>query len=188
VSGLGPLFERDRELEVLDHLVAGAQHGEAALVLLEGPAGIGKTRLLSEARDQAQSAGFRVVTARGSEFEREVAYGVVRQLFESLVQDPGQRDRLLRGPAVGAVTRADFTHLKRELALTDGNLGRHLEVLGEAGFVKLTRESTRGRPRTWVAITPKGRKALRREVDALRKIMAQIEGARSEPHADVEVI
>jgi DNA-binding CsgD family transcriptional regulator len=103
MSGLGPLFERDREIEVLEHLVAGAQHGEAALVLLEGPAGIGKTRLLTGARDQARSAGFRVVAARGSEFEREVAYGVVRQLFESLVQDPDQRDRLLRGPAAGAM-------------------------------------------------------------------------------------
>ncbi|MEO6653127.1 MAG: transcriptional regulator, partial [Ilumatobacteraceae bacterium] len=68
-------------------------------------------------------------------------------------------------------------HLKRELALTDGNLGRHLEVLGEAGFVKLTRDTAQSRPRTWVSITAKGRNALRKELDALRKIISQIEDA-----------
>ena len=101
--------------------------------------------------------------------------------IHDLDDDVHQRVRLGILAALSGLTRADFTHLKRELSLTDGNLGRHLEVLGDAGFVKLTRESTRGRPRTWVAITPKGRKALRREVDALRKIMAQIEGPTSEP-------
>src|SRR3954470_21530016 len=98
MSGLGPLFERDREIEVLAHLVAGAQHGEAALVLLEGPVGIGKTRLLTEARDQARYAGLRVVVARDSEFERKVAYGVVRQLFDQLGEMLGTIDAPLRRP------------------------------------------------------------------------------------------
>ncbi len=113
---------------------------------------------------------------------------MIEHPIHDLDDDVHQRVRLGILAALSGLTRADFTHLKRELALTDGNLGRHLEVLGEAGFVKLTRESTRGRPRTWVAITAKGRKALRREVDALRKIMAQIEGEGSEPDAAVEVI
>jgi predicted ATPase len=68
------------------------------LVLLEGPAGIGKTRLLTEARDQARSAGFRVVAARDSEFERKVAYGVVRQLFDQLGEMLGTIDDPLRRP------------------------------------------------------------------------------------------
>jgi DNA-binding PadR family transcriptional regulator len=50
-------------------------------------------------------------------------------------------------------------------------------VLGEAGFVKLTREATEGRPRTWVAITADGKKALRKEINALRKILSQIDAA-----------
>jgi len=44
--------------------------------------------------------------------------------------------------------RADFAHLKGELALTDGNRGRHLEVLGDAGFVRLTMDTAQSRPRT----------------------------------------
>lgn len=104
--------------------------------------------------------------------------------IHDLDDDVHQRVRLGILAALTGLTRADFAHLKRELALTDGNLGRHLEVLGEAGFVKLAREATDSRPRTWVSITASGRKALRKEVHALRKIMSQIDGAESDSPGD----
>jgi len=100
--------------------------------------------------------------------------------IHDLDDDVHQRVRLGILAALTGLTRADFSHLKRELALTDGNLGRHLEVLGEAGLVKLTREATDGRPRTWVAITAGGKKALRKEINALRRILSQIEAADSD--------
>ena len=107
--------------------------------------------------------------------------------IHDLDDDVHQRVRLGILASLSGLTRADFTHLKRELSLTDGNLGRHLEVLADAGFVKLTRETKQGRPRTWVAITSKGKKALRKEVDALRKIRTQIDGAHAEGHAALEI-
>lgn len=55
------------------------------LIAIEGQAGIGKTRLLSTARDLAAEAGMRVLSARGSTLERSFAYGVVRQLFEPVL-------------------------------------------------------------------------------------------------------
>jgi DNA-binding CsgD family transcriptional regulator/Flp pilus assembly protein TadD len=79
------LLERDRELEALDRLVQDALAGDAVMALLEGPAGIGKSSLLAKAREKAAAAGFRVLSARGSDLERESPYGVVRQLFESLL-------------------------------------------------------------------------------------------------------
>lgn len=100
--------------------------------------------------------------------------------IHDLDDDVHQRVRLGILAALSGLARADFAHLKRELALTDGNLGRHLEVLGEAGFVKLTREAAEGRPRTWVAITAGGKKALRKEINALRKILSQVEAAESD--------
>lgn len=100
--------------------------------------------------------------------------------IHDLDDDVHQRVRLGILAALVGLTRADFTHLKRELALTDGNLGRHLEVLEQAGFVQLTREATGSRPRTWVSITSSGKNALRKEIDALRKIMSQIESAASD--------
>jgi hypothetical protein len=102
VSGEGPLLERDRELEMLDGFVRGVLAGEAVVALVEGPAGIGKSRLLAEARSRAGAAGFRVLVARGSDLERELPFGVVRQLFEPMLLDPAARGRWLAGSAAAA--------------------------------------------------------------------------------------
>ena len=96
------LLERDRELELLDRLVQGALGGDGVLALLEGPAGIGKSSVLAKAREEAGAAGFRVLAARGSDLERELPYGVVRQLFESLLLDSDCRERWLSGSADAA--------------------------------------------------------------------------------------
>ncbi|MFC4150003.1 BTAD domain-containing putative transcriptional regulator [Micromonospora mangrovi] len=78
------LVDRERELRVLTGGLADALAGHGRLVLIEGPAGIGKSRLLAEARHTGR-AGFRVLSARGSRMEKEYAFGVVRQLFEPVV-------------------------------------------------------------------------------------------------------
>jgi DNA-binding CsgD family transcriptional regulator len=95
----GALLERDRELGELDDLVRGALEGRAALAFVEGPAGIGKSRLLAAVRERADAEGFRVLSARGSDFERDFPFGVVRQLFEPALTDPELRARWLSGPA-----------------------------------------------------------------------------------------
>ena len=79
------MLERERELAVLRRAVAEAVEGQARVVLVAGSAGIGKTRLLAEARGLAADADLRVLVARGGELEREFAFGVVRQLFEMRV-------------------------------------------------------------------------------------------------------
>ncbi len=78
----GLMLERDRELASLEALVGEAAGGAARLVIIEGPAGIGKTRLIAEVRRQAAARGFRVLAARGGELEHDFPFGVVRQLFE----------------------------------------------------------------------------------------------------------
>jgi DNA-binding CsgD family transcriptional regulator len=79
------LLERDRELAEIDALIAEAAAGQARVAFIEGPAGIGKTRLVAEARRHAADGGFRVLSAQGGELEREFPFGVVRQLFEAEV-------------------------------------------------------------------------------------------------------
>ena len=78
----GVLVERDRDLAIVEEAVAEAARGRSAVVVIEGPAGIGKSRLVAEGRRFAQEAGVRVLAARASELEGELAFGVVRQLFE----------------------------------------------------------------------------------------------------------
>ena len=96
------LFERARELAELEAALTAAANGEGSLVLVEGPAGIGKSRLLAEFRRRARGR-VTVLSARGSELEQDFAFGVVRQLLEAETVTPERRDQLLRGAAAAAV-------------------------------------------------------------------------------------
>src|SRR5215216_6712725 len=97
-SDLG-LLERDRELAKIAALTDDARGGAARLVLVEGRAGIGKSRLLAAARERGAAAGMRTLSARGTELERQFAYGAVRQLFEPLRADPELWEAALAGTA-----------------------------------------------------------------------------------------
>src|SRR4051812_22952928 len=96
------LVEREREIAALAALLDAVPAGEGRVAWIEGPAGIGKSTLLGEARRHAAGSGARVLAARGSELEREFPFGVVRQLFEGLVADPETRERALAGAAAPA--------------------------------------------------------------------------------------
>ncbi|HEY4408939.1 MAG TPA: AAA family ATPase [Acidimicrobiia bacterium] len=99
------LLEREAELEALDAALGAASAGAGRLVLLEGEAGSGKTELLAVARSRGDRAGFRLVTARGSELELDVPFGAALELFGRPLQaaDPVERAALFRGAAELAV-------------------------------------------------------------------------------------
>jgi DNA-binding CsgD family transcriptional regulator len=100
-SGGTLLLERQAQVAALEGLAGAARRGGGRFVVIEGTAGIGKTRLLAEARAIARSGGMRVLAARGGELEGEFAYGIVRQLFEPLLASaaPDLRAELFSGPA-----------------------------------------------------------------------------------------
>jgi len=77
----GGLLEREAEVARLGQLLARARGGSGQLVLIEGPAGIGKTRLLAAIGEVANHEPMEVLGARGDDLEREFPYGIVRQLF-----------------------------------------------------------------------------------------------------------
>ena len=95
------LFERGDELERVARPLAECVAGEGRMAVVEGPAGIGKTRLLGAAASLAADAGVRVLRARAGELEREFSLGVVRQLFEPVLAaaDEAERAELLAGAA-----------------------------------------------------------------------------------------
>jgi DNA-binding CsgD family transcriptional regulator len=106
------LLERDAELATLRARAELALGGDGNVVAIEGTAGIGKTRLLAAARAEV-GEGLRVLTARAGEHEGDFSFGVVRQLFESLLATAPakQRKELLSGAAGLAEPLFDATHL-----------------------------------------------------------------------------
>jgi DNA-binding CsgD family transcriptional regulator len=78
-----PLLEREQERFALADLVARTVAGTGGAIVIEGSAGIGKTRLVAESIDLAVRSGCTCLTARGNELERDFAFGTVRQLFEA---------------------------------------------------------------------------------------------------------
>src|SRR4051794_29226768 len=98
------LLERDAELALLGRAVDEASEARGRMVLVEGPPGIGKTRLIESARAAAHERGMRVLSARASELDRQFPFGVVRQLFEPLLAgaDPDRRAAWLQGAAARA--------------------------------------------------------------------------------------
>ncbi len=88
-------------MEVIDGVLADVEGGAGRLLVIEGPAGIGKTRLLWEARRLAAERGLRCLGARCDDLEAEVAFGVASQLLTAPLQraTAGERARLLDGAA-----------------------------------------------------------------------------------------
>jgi DNA-binding CsgD family transcriptional regulator len=98
-------LEREGELARFDRVFDRVGAGLGAVVVVQGAAGIGKSELLAAVGVGAQARGFGLLSARGSEFETEIAFGVARQLFEPMLRaaSPVERRRLLDGVArVGA--------------------------------------------------------------------------------------
>src|SRR6266571_1338010 len=94
VRAARPLLERRHELGRIEATLAEACcAGHGRFVVIEGPAGIGKTTLLAAARTVAGDAGMRVLRSRGAELERDFAFGVVRQLFEPPLADASELER-----------------------------------------------------------------------------------------------
>ncbi|WP_299926036.1 BTAD domain-containing putative transcriptional regulator [uncultured Nocardioides sp.] len=86
------LVDRDREMALLRSRLDELTDGTSGCVLVEGSAGIGKTRLLDELRRFAVAAGVWVRSARSSPSEHGFEWGVVRQLFGAGVDDAIGRD------------------------------------------------------------------------------------------------
>lgn len=87
------LYEREGERAALQRTLGAAGAGSGRLVVIEGPPGVGKTRLVEVARDAALEAGLAVLRARGTELEREFPFGVCLQLFEASLAAAGEEER-----------------------------------------------------------------------------------------------
>lgn len=96
---------RDDERERLAQLVRGAEQGRSFAVLVEGPAGIGKSVLIEAAL--AEAGDVTILRAAGYESERDIPYGGLSALLAPVLE---LRDRLAevqRSALAGALALED---------------------------------------------------------------------------------
>ena len=113
------LLEREAELDVAQGALREAASGQGQVLVVDGPAGIGKTSLLQAIGAAAAAAGFEVLWARGDDLESAFAYEVLRQLLApALVRlDPPARADVLEGPAsaIAALVEGTADHTSKSL-------------------------------------------------------------------------
>ena len=90
-----PLLERSGEIARADAALDQACGGTGSFLVVEAPAGMGKTALLRASRALAEARGMRILRGRGAQLEQEFAFGIVRQLFEPTLAGatPEERSR-----------------------------------------------------------------------------------------------
>ena len=117
------LVGRDDELSAIRDRVARAASGTPEAILIEGEAGIGKTRLLREAARIARRSGFTIFHAIGDELEQPHPFGVLLEAFgEEIGLRPGAPiDRRL------AATDDVLAFIERSSA--NGNVGLFIDDL-----------------------------------------------------------
>jgi len=88
--GLGPFVGRELELAELETSLRWAAAGYRRLVSLTGPAGVGKSRLVHELLERAQSEGWTILAASGSALTQTATYYPIRKMIEDWigVRDP----------------------------------------------------------------------------------------------------
>jgi DNA-binding MarR family transcriptional regulator len=69
----------------------------------------------------------------------------------------------------------EFKRLKAITGATDGNLGRQIEKLEEAGYISVTKDFHNKRPRTRAKVTKKGADAFDAHVAYLKSLISGLE-------------
>jgi DNA-binding CsgD family transcriptional regulator/tetratricopeptide (TPR) repeat protein len=87
------LLEREAEVAALDQALADAVAGQGSVVAIEGPPGIGKSRLVASAVELARARDMYTLSVRATELERSYPYGIVRQTADSVTLDKSEEER-----------------------------------------------------------------------------------------------
>ena len=102
-----PFVGREAELQAIRHSIARLAEGHGAVIGIVGDTGIGKTRLLTEARSFVESAGVRWLEGQTVSFGRMISYGPLLQMVRTIV---------------GATERDDHAAVWGKLEQTIGSL------------------------------------------------------------------
>ena len=91
--------------------------------------------------------------------------------FDAVIHAPG---RLQICAILSATEEAEFAMIREALAVSDSVLSKHLKLLEDAGYIRLRKQASGGRQRTWAAFTPTGRRAFAAHVAELQRMAGLI--------------
>src|SRR5918995_4326078 len=80
------LVGREAEVAAIEALL-GEEVGAATALLLDGPAGIGKTTVWLDGRERARAAGYRVLSCRPAEAEASLPFVSLGDLLDALADE-----------------------------------------------------------------------------------------------------
>ena len=92
--GVSGLLERESALSAINQLLDGVQRGAGGALLIDGHAGMGKTRLHEAALDVGRAKALRVFRAAGAELEHVIGFGVARRLLSAQLSDLPDEQRI----------------------------------------------------------------------------------------------
>jgi predicted ATPase/class 3 adenylate cyclase len=107
VDGPTAMLGRTEERATLAERLGALEDGTAALVVVEGEPGIGKSRLLADLLEQAQARGVRSLSGAGDAIEQSTPYHAWRPIFTQLIGLGGAGDIEERRAIVLAHVQAD---------------------------------------------------------------------------------
>lgn len=94
-------------------------------------------------------------------------------IFDAIIHAPG---RLQICALLSGIDDAEFAMIRDRIEVSDSVLSKHLKLLEDAGYVKLRKAALEGRQRTWVSLTPAGKKAFAAHVSELTRLAGIIAG------------
>ncbi|MET0734988.1 MAG: adenylate/guanylate cyclase domain-containing protein, partial [Microbacterium sp.] len=109
-----PFIGRDAELTLLRGLLARAVEGEGSTLVLTGPAGIGKSRLIARAIDQTPLP---VLRAHGDRYGASTPYRTLQSLLRPLLGIPASASAATAGERLSEVVEEHRPDLRPWLAL-----------------------------------------------------------------------
>lgn len=95
--------------------------------------------------------------------------------FDAVIHAPG---RLQICGILSAVEQAEFAMIRDSLGVSDSVVSKHLKQLEDAGYIRLRKQASDGRQRTWAAFTPAGRRAFAAHVAELTRLAGMVETPR----------
>jgi DNA-binding MarR family transcriptional regulator len=91
-----------------------------------------------------------------------------RALLDAVIHAPL---RLQIAAMLAAADTVDYATVREMLDVSESVLSKHVKVLEEAGYVAVRKATSDHRQRTWLALTPDGRRAFAAHVAALHALV-----------------